>query len=325
MATTPFDPGRLVLGCGTFGGIGGAPDLIGRGLDEPAAFETLDEGVELGITLLDTAERYCGGASESMIGRWLATRDEYTRNDVRIGTKVAPARTEGVDRRFDESFLRERLARSLERLGVERVELLMTHAPDEETPIEDTLQGLESIRAEGLCTHVGACNLGVAQFTNALDAAQRLGVTGYEVLQNGYSLLQPDDEHEVRSICAERGIAFTPYSALAGGVLTGKYRRDEQPADDTRMALRPEGFLSLLTPSVHNSLDRLRDGAALRGVSSGALALAWILHEPTVTAPVFGPSRRVPHLTTAVEAVNVELTSDEHAEITGWFRDAAGS
>jgi aryl-alcohol dehydrogenase-like predicted oxidoreductase len=323
MATTAFAPGRLILGCGNFGGIGSAPNLIGKGLDEAASFETMDEAVTLGITLFDTAERYAGGASEEMRGRWLAAQDEATRDSVRNSTKVAPPTTDGLDRRFDESFLRERFERSRQRLGVDSVELLMTHAPDGHTPIEDTLEGLEAIRSDGLCAHIGACNLDPAQLTAALDAADRLGVTGYEVVQNGYSLLQPDGEAEVRSICAERGMAFTSYSSMAGGILTGKYRRDQEPPENTRMALRPEGFLTLLTPEVYDALDRLRDAAVGKGVSSGALALAWLIHSPTVTAPIFGPSRPKPHLTPAAEAIGIDLTPDEHDQVASWFREAS--
>jgi len=324
MATTAFAPGRLILGCGNFGGIGSAPNLIGKGLDEAASFETMDEAVALGITLFDTAERYAGGASEEMMGRWLAAEDEATRDGVRISTKVAPPTTEGLDRPFDEAFLRERFERSCQRLGVDSVELLMTHAPDDDTPIEDTMEGLEAMRADGLCAFLGACNLDPVRLTAALDAADRLGVTGYEVVQNGYSLLQPDGEAEVRSICAERGMAFTPYSAMAGGILTGKYRRNEKPPENTRMALRPEGFLALQTPEVNDALDRLRDAAAGKGVSSGALALAWLIHSPTVTAPIFGPSRPKPHLTPAAEAIGIDLTPDEHELVASWFREASG-
>lgn len=316
-----------MLGCGTFGGIGGSPQLVGRGLDGPGAFETLDEAARLGITLLDTAERYAGGASEIMIARWLATRGADVTGPVRLATKVAPPDVDGGGGRFDAAFLAEKFSGSLQRLGVGVVEVLFTHTPaDDDTPIEETLEGLEAIRASGRCRYVGACNVDAAQLTTALDAAERLGITGYQVVQNGYSLLRPEGERAVRSICAERGLAFTPFSPLAGGALTGKYARDALPPPDSRLALRPDGVDKLLTPAVHDAIDRLRVEAEDRhGVNCGALALAWLLHHPDVTAPVIGPARGSPHLELAARALNVALSDADFVEIESWFASAASA
>jgi len=289
--TTPpiWSYGRFVLGCGTFGGIGSSRKLVGRGLDESAAFATMDEAVGLGITLFDTAERYADGASEIMIGRWLAERGSAVTNRVRLATKVAPPDVDGPSGHFDAAFLEEKFLGSLERLGVDTVEFLLTHAPDEGTPIEETLEGLEAIRASGRCRYVGACNIDAGQLTAALDAAARLGISGYQVVQNGYSLLRPQDDQAVRSICTERGLAFTPFSPLAGGALTAKYQRDVTPPPDSRMALRPDGVDELLTAAVHDAIDRLRSDAEQRhGVECGALALAWLLQHREVTAVVTG-------------------------------------
>jgi aryl-alcohol dehydrogenase-like predicted oxidoreductase len=315
--------GRLVLGCGTFGGIGGSPELVGRGLDEQAAFETLDEAVGLGITLFDTAERYAGGASERMIGRWLAERDPVVTGRVRLATKVAPPYVDGPGGRFDAAFLEEKFAGSLQRLGVNAVELLLTHAPDDGTPIEETLEGLEAIRTGGRCRLVGACNVDAGQLRAALDAAERLGIGGYQVVQNGYSLLRPEDGREVRSICAERDLAFTPFSPLAGGALTGKYRRDAIPPPDSRMALRPDGVDEMLTPAVHDAIDRLRSEAEIEhDVECGVLALAWLLHHREVTAPIIGPARRLPHLDLASRALDIVLSDADLAKIEFWFSSA---
>ena len=133
--------GRYVLGCGTFGGIGGSPKLVGRGLDEPLAFATMDEAVGLGITLFDTAESYAGGASETMIGRWLVGRSAGDGDGIRLATKVAPPAFDGSGGRFDAAFLQEKFSGSRQRLGVDSVELLLTHAPDDSTPIEATSRG----------------------------------------------------------------------------------------------------------------------------------------------------------------------------------------
>jgi aryl-alcohol dehydrogenase-like predicted oxidoreductase len=339
--TTPafWSYGRFVLGCGTFGGIGGSPKLVGRGLDEPSAFATMDEAVALGITLFDTAERYGGGASETMIGHWLAERGADVTDQVRIATKVAPPTvdpaaysvndsrlTSGPGVCFDAAFLDEKFSDSLQRLGVERVEFLLTHAPDDATPIEETLEGLEAIRASGRCRYVGACNVDARQLTEALDSAARLGIRGYEVVQNGYSLLRPHDDQAVRSICSERELAFTPFSPLAGGALTAKYRRDAPPPPDSRLALRPDGVDELLTPAVYDAIDRLRSDAERRhGVECGAVALAWLLHHREVTAVVFGPARGSPHLELVARAVDVVLSDADFAEIESWFASTATS
>jgi aryl-alcohol dehydrogenase-like predicted oxidoreductase len=318
--------GKFVLGCGTFGGIGGSPKLLGRGLDEPAAFATMDEAVGLGITLFDSAERYARGASETMIGRWLVERDSAITARVRLATKVAPPGLDGPGGRFDAAFLEKKFSGSLDRLGVETVEFLLTHAPDDDTPIEETLEGLEGIRASGRCRYLGACNVDGSQLTAALEAAERLGISGYQVVQNSYSLLGPQDDRAVRSICAERSLAFTPYSPLAGGALTGKYQRDAAPPPDSRMALRPDGVDELLTPAVYDAIDRLRLQAERRhGVECGALALAWLLHHREVTAVVTGPARGSPHLELAARAGGVVLSDADFAEIESWFPSSAAS
>jgi aldo/keto reductase family protein len=128
--------GPVILVCGSFGGIGGAAHLIGRGLDVDASLATLDEASCPGDQMLDTAERYAGGASETMIGRWLAERDRSVTAVVRITTKVAPPALSGGDMPFDSSFIEPLFAGSLERLGVDHVEWLLTHAPDDRTPVE---------------------------------------------------------------------------------------------------------------------------------------------------------------------------------------------
>ena len=123
---------------------------MGLGLDEPAAFATMDEAAGLGITLFDTAGSYAGGASEIMIGRWLIERDSTVSGGIRLATKVAPPDVEGTGRRFDAAFLKEKFSGSLERLGVDAVEFLLTHAPDDSTPIEETLRGLRRSAPAGV-------------------------------------------------------------------------------------------------------------------------------------------------------------------------------
>lgn len=325
MSDAAWATGPVVLGCGTFGGIGGSTELIGRGLDESASLATLDEAAAIGLTMLDTAEQYADGASETMIGRWLSEREAVVTAGVRITTKVAPPDVSESDAPFDSKFIEPIFAGSLQRLGVDHVEWLLTHAPDEATPIETTLEALEAIRASGRCRHVGGCNLDIRQLSEALDAADRLGLTGYELVQNGYSLLQPDSEADVRHLCRQHGLAFVAFSPLAGGVLTGKYRRSEPPAPGTRLDLRPEGFDELMTPAVHDAIDALTARGNGLGVPAGALALGWLVHRDDVTALITGPSRSAPHLALAADAVNLQLPGGVVEELTELFRSARRS
>ena len=318
---TGFVLGRLIVGCGTFGGIGGSTALVGKGLDDAGAFATLDEAVALGLIMLDTAESYAGGASETIMRRWFTTRDPVTTASLRITTKVAPP-SKATEQRFDTGYIARTFAGSLARLGVEQVDTLLVHAPHERTPVAVTLEGMEAVRATGGCAHLGACNVDLAELTAAIEAADRMSVRGYEMIQNGYSLLAPDDDHEVRAVCHERGIVYAAFSPLAGGALTGKYRPGEPPPSDSRLALRPDGIDELLTPAVHDAIDHLAHRAGELGASCGALAMAWVLRHPDVAAPVSGPSRTSPHLAIAAEALNLELPQAVFDELTERFRDA---
>jgi aryl-alcohol dehydrogenase-like predicted oxidoreductase len=325
LGTTGIRVPQVFLGCGTFGGIGGARHLVGCGLARDAAFATLDEALALGIDVLDTAERYANGESERTIGAWLRHRPQEVTRGVRIATKVAPPMVDGVDGTpFDRVYIERKLQTSLERLGVERVTFYLSHGPDKATPIEETVEGFAAVVESGRAAHVGCCNAGAAELIEALDTADRLGVPGFEWVQNSFSLLSPIDDREVRAVCRERGLGYTPFSPLAGGVLTGKYQRGEPFPEGTRMALRPEAHAELMTDAVHDALDQLRDAATVRAVSCGALALAWMMAHPACTAPIVGPSRAAPHLGHVAEALKLELTADEHALFATWF-EAAGA
>ena len=324
LGTTGIAIPRAFLGCGTFGGIGGAKDLIGRGLERKAAFATLDEALALGIDVLDTAERYADGESERAIGEWLRQRPQELTRDVKIATKVAPPSADGADgTRFDRAYIERKLATSLDRLGLERVTFYLSHSPDAATPIEETVEGFAAVIDAGRVAHVGCCNVDSAQLLAALDAAQRLGVPGFAWVQNGFSLLSPDDDREVRAVCRERGLGYTPFSPLAGGVLSGKYVRGKPLPEGTRMALRPEVHAQMMTDAVHDALDRLRSAAAARGVSCAGLALAWVISHPDCTAPVVGPSRLAPHLQHLSEALQLVLTAQERAQMASWFKAMA--
>jgi len=324
LGTTGIAVPRAFLGCGTFGGIGGVRHLVGRGLDRKAAFATLDEALALDIDVLDTAERYADGESECAIGEWLRQRPPELTSRVRIATKVAPPTADGVDgTRFDRVYIEGKLETSLDRLGLARVTFYLSHAPDKTTPIEETVEGFAAVIDAGRVAHVGCCNVGSEELIEALDAAERLGVPGFEWVQNGFSLLSPNDDRDVRAVCRERSLGYTPFSPLAGGVLSGKYVRGKPFPEGTRMALRPEAHAEMMTDAVHDALDRLRSAAAARSVSCGGMALAWVISHSDCTAPVVGPSRVAPHLGHLAEALKLVLTAEERTQIASWFEAAA--
>lgn len=318
--STPIS--RVILGCGTFGGIGGARDLIGKGIDRSGALDVLDEAVALGIDVLDTAERYADGESERAIGEWLRVRPADVTAGVRVATKVAaPALVGQAGVPFDRDFITRKMSASLERLGLDRVTFYLSHGPDETTPIEETVEGFAAVIDADMAQHIGCCNVDAGELLAALEAADRLGLPGFTWVQNSFSLLVPQADAEVRAICRERGLGYTPYSPLAGGVLTGKYRRGKPFPEGTRLSLRPEGFDELLTGRVYDALDELRAAADSGGVSSGAIALAWILAHPDVTAPVVGPSRTPPHLAHVGEALQLDLDETMLQHLTGLFEN----
>jgi aryl-alcohol dehydrogenase-like predicted oxidoreductase len=310
---------RIVLGCGNFGGIGSAPEFFGHGESRDEAFAILDAARDAGIGALDTAASYGGGRSERWIGEWLADRAAA---GTLVSTKVFHSVVGDAD---DHGLAPDRIVReldgSLERLGLDRVDMYLTHAPDPETPIEDTLRALDGLVQAGKVGAVGASNVDRSELADALTASAEHRVGRFEWVQNAYSLLDRSAEREVIPLCSWHGLGFTPFSPLAGGLLTGKYRRGESPPPESRMALRPTPGVDLDDDALHDGLERFRRAAEERGVEPATLAVAWVLSHPLVTAVVVGP-RRPEHLRTALAALELELSGDERDELGALF-DAA--
>jgi len=293
---------RIALGCGNFGGIGSAPEFFGRGLDEGQAFELMDAAWESGITHFDTADAYGGGRSERSIGRWIASRGVRPQ----LTTKTYNPMEAGADRGLAPERIARQLGTSLERLGVDRVELYLTHEFDPEVPLEESFGAMARARAQGLIGAYGVSNFSAPQLAAALEAGAP------EAIQNSYSLLRRQDEDELLALCAQRGVAYLAFSPLAGGWLTGKYRRGEPFPAGSRMGQRPEPYRSLVTDRTFDALARLELMAAQRGVSLAGLALAWLLADERVTQIVIGPGRPE-HLAPVREALMHPLTPQERA------------
>jgi aryl-alcohol dehydrogenase-like predicted oxidoreductase len=294
---------RIALGCGNFGGVGSAPEFFGQGLSEDQALELMDAAWELGITHFDTADAYGGGRSERAIGRWIALRGVRPQ----LTTKTYNPMQAGADHGLRPERIARQLRMSLERLGVDHVELYLAHEFDPQVPLAESLGALDRAQAEGTIGAYGVSNFGAAQLTAALAAGSP------QAIQNSYSLLTREGERDVLTLCAERQVAYLAFSPLAGGWLTGKYRRGEPYPAGSRMTQRPGPYRGFVTDRTFDALDRLRAMAADRGISLAGLALAWLLADERVTQIVIGPGRPE-HLAPVREALTHPLTAQDRAE-----------
>ena len=314
LGRTGLEVSRIGLGCGNFGGVGSAPELFGQGETEEEAFALMDAAWAAGITFFDTAASYGGGRSERWVGKWRRERGV----PVLLSSKVYWSVTGDPE---DRGLSRDRILRevegSLERLGVERLDLYLTHEPDSETPIEETLRALDELVQSGKVRAIGASNLDAGQLEEALETSDRLGLARFGWVQNEFSLLQQGAQG-VLPVCEREGLGFTPFSPLGGGWLTGKYRRGEGYPVGSRMTLRPGPYEDLATEETFRALDGLAAAAAERGVEPATLAIAWVLGHPQVTAVVVGP-RRPEHLEPALAALEVRLEPGERDALSELF------
>ena len=295
---------RIALGCGNFGGVGSAPEFFGQGLSEDQAFELMDAAWEFGLTHFDTADAYGGGRSERAIGRWIASRGVRPQ----LTTKTYNPMQAGADHGLGPERIARQLRMSLERLGVDHVELYLAHEFDPDVPLAESFGALEQARADGTIGAYGISNFGAAQLTAALAAGAP------QAIQNSYSLLTSQDEGDVLTLCAERQVAYLAFSPLAGGWLTGKYRRGEPFPAGSRMTQRPEPYRGFVADQTFDALARLQEIASGRGVSLAGLALAWLLADERVSQVVIGPGRPE-HLAPVREALDHPLTEQERATV----------
>jgi aryl-alcohol dehydrogenase-like predicted oxidoreductase len=291
---------RVILGCGNFGGIGSSPAFFGQGESKDEAFAIMDAAWDAGITTFDTADAYGGGRSETFIGEWLRSRRP---DGIVLSTKTFNPMDEGADHGLAPARVRRQVESSLGRLGVDRVDLFLTHDWDPDVPIAETAGALEELVAEGRIGAYGLSNVDGARLREAVAA----GSFGW--VQNSYSLLDRGVEEDVLPLCEELGLGFTPFSPLAGGWLTGKYRRGAAVPEGSRMTMRPEPYEHLRDDAVYDRLERLEELG-----DPATLALAWLLGDPCVTAVIVGP-RRPAHLSPALAA----LDAVRHDELSALF------
>jgi len=294
----------VALGCGNFGGVGSAPAFFGQGIEHDEAFAIMDRAWDAGITWFDTGDAYGGGTSERWIGEWIRERGVRPKLTTKVfhSTTGTPGDTGLAPER-----VRRQIRASLERLGVDRVDYYLAHEPDDSVPLEATIACFEALREDGLIAAWGLSNYGLAELRRTSPA----------LVQNSFSLLERADEEDVLPHCRERGIPYVPFGPLAGGWLTGKYRRGEAFPEGSRMTQRPGPYERFVDGRVFDSLEALEDEAASRGVSMAGLAFAWVMHR--CDGAVCGPNRAT-HLDPVLEAMQIELTNEDVERIGGFFQ-----
>jgi aryl-alcohol dehydrogenase-like predicted oxidoreductase len=299
--TSPgFIVARVALGCGNFGGVGSAPEFFGHGQTEDQAFALMDAAWEAGIDHFDTADAYGGGRSEQAIGRWIRARGVRPA----LTTKTFNPMEAGADHGLKPERIARQLHASLERLGLDRVDLYLAHDYDPDVPLAESLGAFRAAQTDGLIGEYGVSNFDAAQLTAALAAGTP------RAIQNSYSLLARQGAADVLPLCAQRGIAYLAFSPLAGGWLTGKYRRGEPYPAGSRMTQRPEPYQEFESDQTFDALDRLQTIAARRGTSLAGVALAWLLADDRVNQIVIGPGRPE-QLTPVRQALENPLTAEE--------------
>ncbi len=294
---------RLCLGCMSFG----APD---RGahpwtLDEDASRGVIRAALEAGITFFDTANVYSDGTSEEIVGR--ALRDFARRDEVVVATKVnGTMRPDPNGRGLSRKAILAEIDHSLRRLGTDYVDLYQIHRWDHRTPIEETLRALDDVVRAGKARYVGASSMYAWQFAKALFLADAHGWTRFVSMQDHYNLLQREEEREMLPLCADQGIGVLPWSPLARGRLA-------RPWDEQTERSASDGFGASLYGSLDSDraiADQVAQVAAGHGVPRAQVALAWLLHQQTVTAPIVGVTKPA-HLDDALGALELTLSQEE--------------
>ena len=282
----------------------GDPRLQRWALPEEQAEPIVRRAVEHGITFFDTADMYSDGASETITGR-LLTRLFARREAYVLATKVFyPTGPGANDRGLSRKHILSALDASLGRLGTDYIDLYQVHRFDPQTPVEETMAALHDAIRSGKVRYIGASGMAAWQFSKMQTAATVNGRTRFVSMQNRYNLVNREDERELLPMCRDMGVGVIPYSPLARGLLAGTRERDGQAHTARASTARTD------RPADFDVLDAVRDVAGKRNVPAASIALAWLLSQPGVTAPIVGATADR-HLDDAVTALTIELTTAE--------------
>ncbi len=302
MGRTGLKVSELCMGTQTFG----------WGAEESAAHHMASQFVDAGGNFLDTSNIYNEGQSEIILGRWLKQQPDRSR--LVIASKVFFPAGEGPnDTGLTRKHIFAQIDASLRRLQTDYLDLYQTHCWDASTPLEETLRAFDDLIRAGKVRYIGASNFTPSQLMRAIMLSEAHGWARFDCLQPEYSLLVRSTEWELLPVCQEMGVGVIAWSPLAGGWLTGKYRRDQPPPPDSRVG-RADRWDDLPdqreTERTWTIVDTLVEIASQRGKTPSQVALNWLLRKPVVTAPIFG-ARTPQQLDQNLGAVGWELSPDE--------------
>lgn len=308
LGSTGITVSRIWLGCMTFGL--DSSEKYGFSLDEAESTAIIDRAVELGITAFDTANSYSYGDSERVLG---AALSEYDRDEFAVATKVynepapnAHPNASGLSRKTIE----QELTNSLDRLGMDTVDLYQIHRWDYETPVQETLAAWDDAVRRGQVRYIGASSMWAHQFAEALSTSDCRGLERFVTMQNHYNLAYREEEREMLPLCAREGIGVLPWSPLAKGFLARPHSAlTNTQRGKTDDLLHERGYPERGGTEINERVAEVADDL---GVSMAQIAIAWLLHKDWVDAPIVGTTS-VAHLEEAVEAVELDLTQSDVA------------
>lgn len=287
---------------------------FGWSADEALSHQILSAAYDAGLNFIDTADIYSrwvpgnpGGVSEEIIGRWMKSAG-IPRDRLVIATKVRGRMGEGPNAEgLHRVHIMQAVEASLRRLQTDYIDLYQTHWPDNDTPIEETLRALDDLIKQGKVRYIGASNYAAWELMESLWAAERLNTARYDSLQPHYNLLhRAEFERELRAVCEKFEIGVIPYSPLAGGFLTGKYRRG-QPLPES---VRAGGLRHAMTDKNFDLIEKMDAMARAHNATISQVALAWMLTDPVITSPIIGPNK-LSQWEDNLGALDVTLTSEE--------------
>jgi aryl-alcohol dehydrogenase-like predicted oxidoreductase len=305
LGATGLRVSRLALGCMTYGDPNRG--LHRWTLDEAASAPFFRQAVELGITFWDTANVYQQGSGEEYVGR--AIKRFSRREDIVLATKVSGRMHDGPGGSgLSRTAILEQVDASLRRLGTDHIDVYYVHRFDEETPVEETMQALDDIVRAGKVRYLGASSMYAWQFAKLQTAAAVGGLTPFVAMENQYNLLKREEEREMIPMCADTGVGLTPYSP------NGKGRLARPRGAATDRSNIDEVAKAFDTDADGPIIDAVEEIAAEWGIPMAQVALAWVLRNPTVAAPIIGATKPA-HLTDAAAALDVQLTDEEVARL----------
>jgi len=314
LGATGIKVSRLCLGCMTYGSSKWR-DWV---LDYDASLPFLRRAWELGINFYDTADVYSLGESERVLGRAIKELG-IPRERVVVATKVFnPMGDDPNQRGLSRKHIMHSIDDSLRRLQMDYVDLYQIHRFDHATPIEETLAALTDVVKAGKALHLGASSMYAWQFAKMLYTADREGYARFVTMQNHYNIVYREEEREMNPLCRDQGIGLIPWSPLARGFVTGN-RRKQDKGETVRAKSDDFAHQMYYQDSDFAVVDCITKVAKERGVPNAQIALAWVLHQPGVTAPIIGASKPH-HLEDAVKALELKLSEGELEQLGQPYR-----